>query len=165
MWKRQFSTNGDNGYGDDGYGYGSGYDGYESWWWTPAGMAVRYVIVALLFASVLLFFVGGYYHARRRLRKGLPPLRYHRWLVRQHILNSQQQYGRHQNPPNAYQMENYAPPPPAYNHAEMPPPVYQPPQGASKIMADQSYVHVQPLPPVPTQEEGESSGRPPVPRH
>jgi len=45
------------------------------------GMAVRYSIVVILFGAILLYFVGGYFHAKRRVRKGLPPLRYHRWMV------------------------------------------------------------------------------------
>jgi len=160
LWKRQGgSTFGNDDGGDDAsdYDYGYGDDDYGSWWWSPAGMAVRYAIVALLFAAVLLFFVGGYYHARRRIRKGLQPLPYHRWMVRRFMRQPQPAYQQYHpyNAPQAYQMENYAPPPPAYNREEAPPPVYQPPEGGSKVMADQSYVHEQPLPRIP----GEGSGR------
>lgn len=160
-WARQAFNNQND---DEGYGPGSG---SQSWWWTPvssstsyllhtilthaqAGMATRYAIVALLFFFVFAFFVGGYYHAQRRLRNGKEPLAYHRWMVRrrQTYYPPQPRYGWPQDP-NApaygptygpsYGMEGYPPPPPAYNNAEVPPPVYQPPQGASKAMADQNF--------------------------
>jgi len=106
-----------------------------------AGMATRYAIVAILFALVVLFFAGGYYHAQRRLRKGQPPLAYHRWMVRrqQQYYPPQPRYGYDPNAPGSYGMEGYPPPPPAYTNAEAPPPVYQPPQGATKAMADQNF--------------------------
>ena len=125
-------------------------------------MAVRYAVVALLFATILLFFVGGYVHARRRLNKGLAPLPYHRWMVRRymHPPSQQQGYQFHPQPQyQGYQMENYAPPPPAYTAADAPPPVYQPPVGGSKVLADQSYVYKQPLPPTPGEQPGEGSHR------
>lgn len=123
-----------------------------------AGMAVRYVLVALLFASIFFFFVGGYYHAQRRLRKGQQPLAYHRWMVRRRpaYYPTRPRYSPHD--PNApghapngpsYGMEGYPHPPPAYNNAEAPPPVYQPPQGATKAMADQNFTQ--------TNRAGESS--------
>ena len=121
-----------------------------------AGMATRYGIVAILFALVVLFFAGGYYHAQRRLRRGQPPLPYHRWMVRrrQQYYPPQPRYGWPTDP-NApahgpsYGMEGYPPPPPAYTNAEVPPPVYQPPQGATKAMADQNFAQ--------TNRAGESS--------
>ena len=154
-WKRQaFNNQNDN----ENYGYGN------SWWWTPvssttqhllyvprlthaqAGLAVRYAIVALLFIFLFAFFIGGYYHAQRRLRNGQQPLAYHAWMVRrrQAYYPPQPRYAWPHDP-NApaygpsYGMEGYPPPPPAYNNAEVPPPVYQPPQGATKAMADQSF--------------------------
>lgn len=113
-------------------------------------MAVRYAIIAILFALILLYFIGGYYHARRRLRKNLPPLQYHRWMVRRQqpqYAHGQpyyhpQSFGMNQYPPqHGYQNSQggYVPPPPAYGHYEAPPPVYQPPAGGSKVAADQNY--------------------------
>lgn len=139
-------------------------------------MAVRYAIVGSLFALALLYFVGGYFHALRRLRKGLPPLRYHRWMVQRRLYmmnamnngqNNNNGSGGYYNsgaayygPPGSqqpgqggYQMENYPPPPPAYNPQEVPPPTYQPPEGASKVLADQHY-HVRAV----DGEEGEGAG-------
>jgi hypothetical protein len=105
------------------------------------GMAVRYAIVAILFFAILAFFVGGYYHAQSRIRKGLPPLPYHRWMVRRsYYYPPQPRYMYPPEPPrHSYNMDGYPPPPPAYNNAEAPPPVYQPPAGATKALADQSF--------------------------
>lgn len=118
-----------------------------------AGLAVRYAIAAVLFFLILAFFLGGYYHAKRRLRRGQQPLAYHRWMVRRQMnyYPPQPRYGWPQDPNvgPSYGMEGYPPPPPAYNNAELPPPVYQPPQGATKAMADQNFAH--------TSRAGESS--------
>ncbi|EMC94997.1 hypothetical protein BAUCODRAFT_72021, partial [Baudoinia panamericana UAMH 10762] len=130
------------------------------------GIAVRYAVVAVLFAAILLFFVGGYLHARHRIRKGLPPLRYHKWMVQQRMIYVQSapmthnRYSAH----DGYAMEHYPPPPPAYTAGDAPPPVYQPPD--SNKPTEQSTVHVQPLASTPTLE-AESSGRSPTagPRH
>ena len=148
-------------------------------------MAVRYAIVSLLFGSLALFLLFGYWHAKRRIRRGLPPLRYHRWMVRQHLRRAQMGYPHYRTgsgyqypmPQNGqgyrqaqygaaqsgygYPMESYAPPPPAYNVNDALPPVYQPPEGASKVAADQGYVHVAPLPPTPGEAAGEGSSSPP----
>lgn len=43
--------------------------------------AIKWAIVSLMFVFFLVFFVGGYFHAQRRIKKGLPPLRYHRWFL------------------------------------------------------------------------------------
>nr|POF07872.1 hypothetical protein CFP56_66164 [Quercus suber] len=121
-----------------------------SWWWSTAGFTVRYIIVAVIFGALLLFFVGGYYHATRRVRKGLPPLPYHRWMVQRRIWGSEPRYNQYPHRPahhvsqgyqqgQTYRMEGYAPPPPAYNSEHAPPPAYQPPQGGSKAMADQNF--------------------------
>lgn len=124
---------------------------------TPqAGMAVRYAIVAILFGSILLFLIGGYWSTQRRIRRGQEPRPLFRWMVRRrqayyyhnahHHPNPyyRQQYPSHHrahySDPNSqgYGMDGYPAPPPPYSNGEMPPPVYQPPQGASKAMPDQS---------------------------
>jgi hypothetical protein len=128
-------------------------------------MAVRYAIIALLFALILVYFIGGYYHAKRRASKGLPPLAYHRWMVNRRSRNNynQQYYNPvpyaqpyYQSHDNSYGMQGYAPPPPAYDGYAAPPPVYQPPQGGSKVAADQNYA--------PPQRVGESSEATAAPR-
>lgn len=99
-------------------------------------------------------------HARRRARKNLPPLRYHAWMLRRSTRGSRYYYpnnhgapmyaNQQQNPyygqqhPDSYGMQNsnFVPPPPAYQAGDAPPPVYQPPQGGSKVAADQNYQEV-----------------------
>lgn len=49
---------------------------------------IKWVITALVILALVLFFVGGYFHAQRRMKKGLPPLRYHRVSV-QHAASNQ----------------------------------------------------------------------------
>ncbi|KAK4498818.1 hypothetical protein PRZ48_009328 [Zasmidium cellare] len=161
LWKRDDTSPDNGGLGED-LGDGGQYDGYDgdggSWWWSPTGMAIRYTIIILIFASLVLFFLGGYYHAQRRLRKGLPPLPYHAWMVRrrQPRYNYYQQphpYYQHPGPQQAYAMHENEPPlpPPPYM---APPPAYAPPAGASKAMADQTF-H-------PVERSGEAS-LPPLP--
>ena len=61
--------------GDDGRDRS---DDRGDWWYSDEAEIIKWVILA---AIVLLFFtylLGGYLHARRRMRKGLPPLGYHR---------------------------------------------------------------------------------------
>lgn len=126
------------------------------------GSAVRYTIVSILFFLLIAYFAGGYLHARRRLRKNLPPLAYHRWMVKRYSSHHDPTHPRyyyhphgapmyHQNPyygngqqqqhPDFIGMQSstHAPPPPAYNAGDAPPPVYQPPVGSSKVAADQSF--------------------------
>lgn len=115
-------------------------------------MGVRYAIVAVVFGVVVVFLFFSYFHAQRRLRKGLAPLSYHRWLVSRRQYGSypsQNQYPHYNGPPqqgypmngwwNQQPAQQFQPPPPAYNQMDAPP-VYQPPAGASKAMANQ---HIQ----------------------
>jgi hypothetical protein len=128
---------------------------------TQTGTTARYIILCVLFTLLLGYFVGGYAHARRRLKKGLAPLPYHRWMVQRKVqyARPQQQhytpYGPYSHDPYAegYQMHGTGPPPPAYQRDG--PPAYAPPEGASKVMADQHYHHPPPAP--LSGEEGESS--------
>nr|POE49405.1 hypothetical protein CFP56_50322 [Quercus suber] len=171
MWKRQSGDGTD--FANDNINGDSPGDDQGSWWWSPAGFTVRYIIVAVVFGALLLFFVGGYYHANRRVRKGLAPLPYHRWMVQRRVWGNEPRYNQYAQYParfasqgpeqgQTYRMEGYAPPPPAYNSELAPPPAYQPPQGGSKVMADQSYPIVQ------ERGAGESStgiAAPPPARH
>jgi hypothetical protein len=45
------------------------------------GQITKYIILALFFSFFLAWFVGGYIHAKRRLKKGLPLLAYHRVIL------------------------------------------------------------------------------------
>jgi len=65
------------------------------WWYSPVSFqiwhtrelsantrqtaaAIKWSIVGAIFVLFLVLFVGGYWHAQRRMKKGLPPLAYHR---------------------------------------------------------------------------------------
>ncbi|MCJ1425776.1 hypothetical protein MMC29_003676 [Sticta canariensis] len=130
-------------------------DGY--WWYSPAASAIKWAVIGAVFLIALLWFVGGYYHAQRRMKRGLRPLAYHRWLLPRsqrarfppHNVFSihQQQAGYN----DGYQMQSY--PPPAYDSSHAPPPAYQPPQGASKINPSQEWG----VPPSESPVPGESS--------
>ena len=51
----------------------------SDWWWTsPAAYAIKWGIIAGIFVFFLLFFFGSYLHAKRRMKKGVAPLGYHR---------------------------------------------------------------------------------------
>ncbi|GAB7363502.1 hypothetical protein MBLNU230_g3772t1 [Neophaeotheca triangularis] len=147
-------------YDDDYYG------GY-SWWWTDEGVATRYAIIGILFGSLLLFILLSWFHAHRRIKRGLPPLRYHNWMVRrQHRAHYPSRY---QNPPTSYPLhptsarpyyapdqnrgyyaaepnpdsQNFAtqdhpPAPPAYGAWEQTPP--PPSYQPTKVAADQVFV-------------------------
>jgi hypothetical protein len=119
---------------------------------------VHYAIVALIFIAIAVLLFGAYFHAQRRVRKGLPPRAYHRWLISRRRYRAtpfqqpQNNYAYYQSqqdpaypPQQGYPMQNmggahgaveFQPPPPAYGNWEAPP-VYQPPQGASKVAANQ----------------------------
>ncbi|KAL9595793.1 MAG: hypothetical protein Q9179_004847 [Wetmoreana sp. 5 TL-2023] len=116
-------------------GWDDGYDNNGNWWYSDTAEAIKWAVVAAIFLAVVLFFVGGYFHAKRRIRRGQPPLPYHR---RTRYPPAQQfTFYRHQQGP--YEMNPYPPPPPAYHSDMPPPPQYEPPQGGSKINPDQSY--------------------------
>ncbi|KAM3419859.1 hypothetical protein BST61_g3188 [Cercospora zeina] len=149
---------------DDGDEYPYYYS--DSWWWSDTGYAVRYALICVILAIILLYFVGGYLHARSRLKKGQPPLAYHRWMVQRSAryerpAHQQSSYPYGPDPyAQGYAMHGYAPPPnppPAY-HGDAPP-AYYPPEGASKAMADQNY-HAPPRP----ENQGESSTASQAPR-
>ncbi|KAK6435703.1 hypothetical protein LTR95_008103, partial [Oleoguttula sp. CCFEE 5521] len=54
-----------NGFGFDSNNNNDPSDGYyDDWWWSPAGMAVRYAIITLIFALLVGYFLGGYLHAK-----------------------------------------------------------------------------------------------------
>ncbi|KAF1812324.1 hypothetical protein P152DRAFT_397807 [Eremomyces bilateralis CBS 781.70] len=137
----------------------------DSFWWSPAGYVAKWVIVGTIFFFLLTWIVGGYLHARHRVRKGLPPLRYHRWLL------SRSQRARFDPGPGAYyhaqpygwsyRMDGrHVEPPPVYSNDL--PPTYQPPAGASKINPNQNIPQrttmSPPPPPAPTNNGGPSQG-------
>jgi len=116
-----------------------------------SGLTVRYLVVAAFFLAILVFLLFAYFHAQRRIRRGQPPLAYHRWLVsrRQHRYTQNSYYQNHGHGQQAYGMQNHPPAPPAYSTWDAPP-QYQPPTGGSKTLANQNIQSVE-------RTEGESS--------
>jgi len=111
-------------------------------WWTETGQIVRWVIFLGILFLVFAFLFIGYCHARRRINKGLPPLRYHRWMLNH---SQRARYDPNYQHPSAYYTP-YAPgaqynmhpmPPPIYDPNAPMPPVYQPPAGATKVVPSQ----------------------------
>ncbi|KEF59528.1 uncharacterized protein A1O9_04372, partial [Exophiala aquamarina CBS 119918] len=117
------------------------------WWYSSTAYAIKWAVLAAILVAFLLYFVGGYLHARQRMKKGLPPLTYHRWLVprRTRIAFAQAHpehahhfsFYRTQPAPYGYQMPTYGPPPPAYHEPEYVPAYTA--QGPNKTNPDQSY--------------------------
>ncbi|KAF2836358.1 hypothetical protein M501DRAFT_919256, partial [Patellaria atrata CBS 101060] len=112
----------------------------ESFWWTDTGVIVKYCIFLFIFLVIFGWIIGGFIHARRRLNRGQPPLRYHKWLVPRSHRNPRPQnqfsfYQQGQGQGQAYGMQAYPEPPPLYTQDA--PPAYQPPPGATKANPQQ----------------------------
>ncbi|OAQ66868.1 ubiquitin-protein ligase Sel1/Ubx2 [Pochonia chlamydosporia 170] len=117
--------------------------GYVSWWHTKTGYIVRWVIFLVIFVLIFGYLIGGYYHARRRLRKGLEPLAYHRCLVSRRSYRPTYQEQWPQNQYYAPQQSGYQ----GYPMNDMPLPAYDPnrppqysgpPEGGSKVDPSQN---------------------------
>jgi len=149
----------------DGGDGGASTASIDNWWWSPDAYAVKWAIIAALLGIFLIFFLGGHYHAKNRMKRGLQPLPYHRWLV------NRNQQARFQPPPqnnfsfyrqqDGYAMHGYAPPPPAYNPNAENVPAYTPPEGASKINPTQNYAEIPPPGPPPSHSENGPSSKAP----
>ncbi|KAI8939923.1 hypothetical protein NX059_003651 [Plenodomus lindquistii] len=123
----------------------------DSFWYTDKGIIIKWVILTLFFLVFFGWFVGGYIHAKQRLRKGLPLLAYHRFLVSYSTRRRHGQAGPPQNHFTFYQTQNpyqpnpayaqrqdgaWAEPPPLYQNTDAPP-QYYPPPGATKMNPNQ----------------------------
>ncbi|KAI9731598.1 MAG: hypothetical protein M1834_004719 [Cirrosporium novae-zelandiae] len=131
-------------------------DDDDSWWWSSEAYTAKWITIAVVFLLCLLYFVIGYWHAQRRLKKGLPLLAYHRWLVPRRRYTPQPYYNPYYQPPppgaggqpgpqpeGGYYMNAYSAPPPAYNPYYPPPPKYvPPPEGGSKVDPAQGQTQV-----------------------
>ncbi|MCJ1272743.1 hypothetical protein MMC21_000530 [Puttea exsequens] len=153
--KRQDTSNNDGDYYDD--------DNYY-WGYSNTAVAIKWAIIAAIFVIFLLWFVGGYMHAQRRMKRGQPPLRYHRFLVprrQRRMFAPQPQFGGYYPQTNGYgdgyPMQTYPQPPPAYHAEHVPPPVYEPPEGGSKVAPAQEYAVPPPDAPPGHANAGESS--------
>jgi hypothetical protein len=136
---------------------------------------------------IMLCLIFGYLHAKRRIRKGLAPLRYHRvglppyfvsfsYLTPDQFLLNRKERAQHdpsyrQSLPDysVYRLDQYgayAYPPPVYDPNAPAPPSYQPPPaGATKVDPSQSRTGPttnQPAPGEPSPEYTPPSGPPPA---
>jgi len=155
---------------DGGSGNGYNVTPGDNWWWTsPTAYAIKWGIIAGIFVVFIAIFLGSHYHAQRRMKRGLAPLGYHRWLV------TRSQRSRFEAPAqddfsfypaqDGYAMHGYVPPPPAYNPDGDNVPAYTPPEGASKANPSQNYAEIPPPGPPPSNsnsEEGPSHKAPAV---
>ncbi|KIV89769.1 hypothetical protein, variant [Exophiala mesophila] len=105
------------------------YDDGPGWWYSDTAYIIKWSVIAFLVIACLAFFLGAYLHARRRMAKGQPPLRYHRWLVprrsRYAFAQAHPEHAHHFSfyrnarpgqygyaPGQTYQMGHYGAPPP-----------------------------------------------------
>ncbi|KAK1757393.1 hypothetical protein QBC47DRAFT_399735 [Echria macrotheca] len=115
---------------------------YVPFWYTKTGVIVKWSLFLGFIVFIMLYLILGYMHAQKRIRKGLKPLAYHRFLVsRRQLAMVDPNY----RPPQAVATPYYyGPGPDAYGMHAMPPPVYDPnsrppvypgppPMGASKV--------------------------------
>ncbi|KAF2270726.1 hypothetical protein CC78DRAFT_140696 [Lojkania enalia] len=134
----------------------------DSFWYSDTGVIVKWCILAAIFFFFFAWFVGGYIHAKKRMRKGLPLMRYHRFLV---PFRERQRWGQTpQNHFTFYAAQPYgqprpqhgqrpdgtwAEPPPMYSNQDAPP-GYVPPPGATKTHPNQAYMEMPQYGPPPT---------------
>ncbi|KAI4673229.1 uncharacterized protein J4E88_008841 [Alternaria novae-zelandiae] len=126
----------------------------NGFWYSDKGIIVKWIILAAFFLIFFGWFVGGRIHAKQRLRKGLPLLSYHRFLIsyserRRHgqVPQNHFTFYQTQNPyaPNApnpqytqRQDGTWAEPPPLYQNTDAPPQYFAPPPpGATKMNPNQ----------------------------
>jgi len=135
------------------------------WWWSSQAYAVKWGIIGGIFVVFLALFLGGHWHAQRRIKKGLQPLPYHRWLLtrsqRARFASPRQNNFSFYRQQDGYAMHGYAPPPPAYNRDADNAPAYTPPQGASKINPSQNYAEMPPPGSPPPHSGGGASSKAP----
>ncbi|KAI1004519.1 hypothetical protein K3495_g3690 [Podosphaera aphanis] len=118
-----------------------------SFWWTKTGQIIRWSVFFGIITILTLYTLIGYYHAKRRMKKGLPLLAYHRWLVSDELREihdptyvNPRSYYIYSTGPTGYGMQ--AMPPPLYDPNAPLPPSYRPPNGATKV--DPSQWHSEP---------------------
>ncbi|KAF4589479.1 ubiquitin-protein ligase Sel1/Ubx2 [Ophiocordyceps camponoti-floridani] len=132
------------------------------WWQSRTGVIIKWVVFLVIVLLFTLYVLGGYLHARYRIKKGLPPLAYHRCLVARRMQpppmaghhNGWPQQGYYgPPPPNGFAMNNMGAPP-VYDPTR--PPTYMgapPPDGGSKVDPSQWRNE-------PTRREPEPNGAP-----
>ncbi|KAF0322021.1 hypothetical protein GQ607_010747 [Colletotrichum asianum] len=131
------------------------------WWYSRTGVIVKWSVFLGLTTLFAAFLIIGYMHGKRRLKKGLLPLGYHRWLFsRAQLARVDSRYAWPQATYNNYRPEYYQQqqgyygmqgmPPPTYDPNAARPPMYAPPDGGSKVDPSQEYgITPPPGPPPP----------------
>ncbi|KAK4043694.1 hypothetical protein C8A01DRAFT_12786 [Parachaetomium inaequale] len=124
---------------------------YVPFWSTRTGTIVKWSLFLGIIVAIGLYLLLGYMHAQRRMKKGLPPLGYHRFLVSRAALAQVDPRYRPPQPSNIYR---YTPeqhyydmntmPPPVYDPNAPRPPMYEPPAGSTKIEPNQQQQQQQP---------------------
>ncbi|KAH8725314.1 hypothetical protein GQ44DRAFT_227069 [Phaeosphaeriaceae sp. PMI808] len=119
-------------------------------WYTDKGIIIKWIILGSIFFIFMAWFLGGYIHAKQRLKKGLPLLGYHRFLIsyserkrhgqvpQNHFTFYAQEHPYYPNQQPYQQRPGgpYTEPPPVYNNNDAPPQYFAPP-GASKTHPNQ----------------------------
>ncbi|KAL2260684.1 hypothetical protein VTK26DRAFT_5233 [Humicola hyalothermophila] len=115
-------------------------------WATRTGVIVKWSLFFGLIAVVLLYLLIGWLHARSRLKKGLVPRKYHRFLVSRAALARVDPNYRYPEPasidpyaPEGQYYDMHAIPPPVYDPNAPRPPMYEPPAGSSKVDSNQHH--------------------------
>ncbi|KAJ4393859.1 hypothetical protein N0V93_003075 [Gnomoniopsis smithogilvyi] len=136
-------------------------------WYSRTGVIVKWSVFLGMLVILTLYVTIGYWHAKQRIRKGLPPLAYHRWLIsRPELARVDPRYAYPQPAqyntyrPEYYNMQpNMPPPPPMYDPAGRPP-MYEPPPQGTKAAPNQGSMPTY-RPPQVGEEYGAPSGPPP----
>lgn len=117
---------------------------YVPFWSTRTGTIVKWSVFLGIVTALSLYLLIGYVHAQKRIRKGLPPLGYHRFLVSRAALAQVDPRYRPPQPANLYPYtpeqhyyDMHAMPPPVYDPNAPRPPMYEPPAGSTKVNSTQ----------------------------
>ncbi|KAH0539114.1 hypothetical protein FGG08_004352 [Glutinoglossum americanum] len=111
------------------------YLGEDNYYYTPRDLAIKWIVITSLMVGILFFVAIAYWHAQRRMKGGMAPMGYHRWLAPRsqrsrfdpELQNQFSFYQAHDAARN--DMNSQAPPP--YNLDLGPPPKYQPPASST----------------------------------
>lgn len=126
-------------------------DDSDNFWYSDKAEIIKWAVAGGITLFFLLWFVGGYIHARRRVRKGLKPLLYHRFLLpysQRAQFEPQNNFSFYRQENQGYPMDQYGPPPPVYNADNPQPPQYMPPPGGTKANPSQEWIAPPPGPPL-----------------